>query len=50
MWQLLVAVLILAVLAWWVSRLARRKREPEATFVCDECGEKDCICYKKEPR
>ena len=48
MWQLLIALLILILLILWISRLSRKKTAPDAVFVCDVCGEKDCVCHKEE--
>lgn len=51
MWALiLLAALFLIFLTVMVLRVNRRKNLPHDTYVCDVCGEKDCICRKVEER
>jgi hypothetical protein len=48
MW-LLIIVIILVVIAAWVHMKRKGKEElPHVSYVCDICGEKDCICHKEE--
>jgi len=48
-WILVIAML-LAVIAWYVGiRRQRVKKPPDASYVCDVCGEKDCDCRKVDP-
>ncbi|MFP4475585.1 MAG: hypothetical protein ACLFOY_08475 [Desulfatibacillaceae bacterium] len=50
------ALLILAAIgaAVYLIRRARRQTDeqneqlPAATYVCDECGERDCICHRED--
>jgi hypothetical protein len=48
MWFVILLILCAAVIAYL---LLRRKGETEIvqdTYVCDVCGEKECICRKEE--
>jgi len=48
-WILVIAML-LVVIAWYVGiRRQRAKKPPDASYVCDVCGEKDCDCHKVDP-
>ncbi len=45
-WVIIIAVL-LAVITWYVlTRRQRGKEAPDAIYVCDVCGERDCECHK----
>lgn len=46
---LLAAVLLSAVgvVIWW-SFMRKDSNPPEDTYICDQCGERDCICRKEE--
>jgi hypothetical protein len=33
---------------WIVLSRRKEKEEKPVTYVCMECGEKDCICYREE--
>jgi hypothetical protein len=48
MWQLILFTLGMIALAIWVHKIAKKKKSPAETFVCDVCGKKDCICHKQE--
>ena len=48
MWQLIVFAILIIALAIWVFRIAKTKKTPHDTYVCDICGEKDCVCHKQE--
>ena len=48
MWFVILLILCAAVIAYL---LMRRKEGAEAvhdTYVCDVCGERECICHKEE--
>jgi hypothetical protein len=46
--EYLVAVVVCAVVfGYWISR-KRNKKPPQDTYVCDICGEKECLCHKEE--
>ncbi len=47
MWHLILFALCLVVLTVVVSKITRKK-PPDATYVCDVCGRKDCICHKEQ--
>ena len=48
MLQILLFALCIAGLAFLVNRIAKREEPPADTYVCDVCGEKDCICHKEK--
>lgn len=43
---LIAAVLIFLLFRIIVSK--RNKPEEPVTYVCDECGEKDCVCRRED--
>jgi len=45
-WVIIIAVVV-AVIAWYVLiRKERERQAPDAAYVCDVCGERDCDCHK----
>jgi len=48
MWQLIAFALCMIVLALCVKRISEKRKRPPETFVCSQCGEKHCICHRKE--
>jgi hypothetical protein len=47
----LIAVIIAFAFLWFVfSRKNYSDAEDVETFVCSECGEKHCNCYKEDPQ
>jgi len=40
-----VCILILAIV---VSKLTKKKKSKVDTYVCDQCGQKDCLCHKEK--
>jgi hypothetical protein len=48
MWSLVAIILIVAGAALVLFRSANKKRVPDATYVCDVCGERDCVCHEEE--
>ena len=48
MWTLVVFALSMIGLALLVTRLTRKDQHPQDTYICDVCGEKECICHKEE--
>jgi hypothetical protein len=53
MWLLIVLIIIGAALgAYFVFLQTRKIEEPPDTpdtYVCDVCGEHECICHKEDP-
>ena len=41
-----IAVLIGLVILW--AMLKKQKPERRVSFVCAECGERDCICHRTD--
>jgi hypothetical protein len=41
------AVVFAGVVGYLILRRKNRK-EPQDTYVCDICGEKECLCHKEE--
>lgn len=51
MWWVIVILVVAGGSALYL--LKGRKREdvvPQDTFICDVCGERDCICHKEEKK
>jgi len=48
MTYILIIVLCAAGILLLLARRQRKPPPPRDTFVCDLCGEKDCICHKEE--
>ena len=42
-------VLGVAYLIWRAGAVKKLRAAQAVSYVCDECGEKDCICHKQEP-
>jgi hypothetical protein len=42
-------VVCAAVIAYLLLRSQKKKSPPPEVYVCNVCGEKDCICHKEEP-
>jgi len=50
MWLLIVLIIVGAALGVYFVFLQTRKIEqPPDTYVCDVCGEHECICHKEDP-
>ncbi len=46
----IVIVMLLAVIGWYVvTRRQRPHALPDASYVCDVCGDRDCDCRKVDP-
>jgi len=49
--EYLIAVIACAVVAGYlIFRQKNRKAPPQDTYVCDVCGEKECLCHKVEKK
>lgn len=42
---LLVVIVILAVV---ISRFLKKKPNPRDNYICDVCGEHECLCHKED--
>jgi hypothetical protein len=48
MWLLIALAAVLLVAAWIFVKRSPEEDVPPVRYVCDVCGEKDCICHKDE--
>jgi hypothetical protein len=46
MW-IAILLVVLGVIGILVFRTRQRKTPPQDTYVCDVCGEKECVCHKE---
>ncbi len=47
--EYLILVVVCAVVLGYLI-LRQKRKEPEDTYVCAVCGEKDCVCHKVEKK
>ena len=47
MWLFVVLVLFAAVAVFVFIKKAKKKELPDVRYVCDICGDKDCVCHKE---
>jgi hypothetical protein len=43
-----IALIVCIVVVGYLIFTRKDRREPQDTYVCDVCGEKECICHKAE--
>jgi hypothetical protein len=48
MWPLIIVVIFVVIAAWVLMKRTGKEELPHVRYVCDICGEKDCICHKEE--
>jgi len=48
MWPIIVIVILIAILAYLFTRRTNKEELPHASYVCDQCGERDCVCHKED--
>lgn len=48
--EYLILVIVCAVVVGYLLFRRKSKEEPHDTYVCDVCGEKECLCHKVEPK
>jgi len=48
--EYLILVVVCAVVVAYLIFRQKSRKEPQDTYVCDVCGEKECICHKEEKR
>jgi hypothetical protein len=46
--EYLIALAVCVVAVGYVISRSRNKKAPQDTYVCDICGEKECLCRKVE--
>jgi len=44
--EYLIAVIVCIAAVGCLIFLQKKRRKPQDTYVCDICGEKDCLCRK----
>ena len=47
MW-IVILLIVLGVIGFLVFRSRGRETPQKDTYVCDVCGEKECVCHKEE--
>jgi hypothetical protein len=48
MWPIIVVVMFAVILVYVLTRKARKEELPHVTYVCDVCGERDCLCHRED--
>jgi hypothetical protein len=48
MWLLIVLILCAAAAAYLLLTQRKKDKAPRDTYVCDVCGEVECICHKEK--
>ena len=48
MWPLIALVVIGIIVVWILRKKTGKEDLPHVRYVCDLCGEKDCLCHKEE--
>ena len=46
--EYLIAVVVCAGVVGYLIFRQKNKKAPQDTYVCDICGEKECLCHKVE--
>ncbi len=49
MWLLIALIIFGAALAAYFLFRTRKIEKPHDTYVCDICGEHECLCRKEDP-
>ena len=44
--EYLIAVIVCIAAVGYLIFLQKKRKKPQDTYVCDICGEKDCLCRK----
>ena len=47
MWEVIIVVFLAALLIYVLTRKTKKNEPPKETYVCDVCGDKDCVCRKE---
>ena len=47
-WLIIVLVLFSVTMAYIFTKRSKKEEMPHVRYVCDICGEKDCICHKED--
>jgi len=46
--EYIILAAVAAVVVGYLILRGKNKQKPQDTYVCDVCGEKDCLCHKVE--
>jgi hypothetical protein len=46
--EYVIIFLVCAVVVGYLVFRQKNKKEPQDTYICDICGEKECLCHKVE--
>jgi hypothetical protein len=46
--EYLIALIVCIAAAGYLIFLRQKRQKPQDTYVCDICGQKDCLCHKAE--
>jgi hypothetical protein len=48
--EYLVLIVLCAVVVGYLIFRQKNRKAPQDTYVCDVCGEKECLCHKEEKK
>ena len=48
--EYVIALIACAGVVGYLIFRGKHKKEPQDTYVCDICGEKECLCHKVEKK
>jgi len=48
--EYLILGIVCAGVAGYLLLRRKNRQEPQDTYVCDVCGEKECLCHKVEKK
>ncbi|MFZ7110796.1 MAG: hypothetical protein ACOWYE_03850 [Desulfatiglandales bacterium] len=48
MWWFIAILAVAVGCALYLLKRAKKEVVPQDTYICDVCGERDCICRKEE--
>ena len=46
--EYLILIVVCAVVVGYLLFRRKSQMKPQDTYVCDICGEKECLCHKEE--
>ncbi|MDY6952878.1 MAG: hypothetical protein SWE60_15320 [Thermodesulfobacteriota bacterium] len=49
MWPIIVIVILVVITVYLFARRSNKEELPHVHYVCDQCGERDCVCRKEGP-
>ncbi|MDY6838221.1 MAG: hypothetical protein SWH78_09630 [Thermodesulfobacteriota bacterium] len=48
MWTIIGIVIVIGLVVYLFMRQRNKEELPHAHYVCDHCGERDCICRRED--